>query len=68
MVTQLILAEMDTKGVNQTQLAEGIGMNRSQLSRMLRDPDHNYTVRTLRRIASALGTTLTIAFDDEGAA
>ncbi len=42
------------KGLTQKQLGEQLGLPQSQISRIERRPDHT-TVRTLKRIAKALG-------------
>ncbi len=42
------------KGVTQKQLGERLGLPQSQISRIERNPDRT-TVRTLKRIAKALG-------------
>lgn len=67
-MTTRIKAAMQERGVTQSELAATTGMSPTQLARMLRDDDHNYTMRTLTRIAAALGTTLDIEFTDTAAA
>ncbi|MCH7592339.1 MAG: helix-turn-helix transcriptional regulator [Planctomycetes bacterium] len=42
------------KGLTQKQLGEKLNLPQSQISRIERNPDHT-TVRTLKRIARALG-------------
>ena len=44
-------------GLTQAQLAKRLGMPQSQISRIERNPDRT-TVRTLRRVAAALGADI----------
>lgn len=50
------------KGMTQKQVAMEMQMDPTLFNRMLRDQDHNYTVKTLKRIADALGIDMTVAF------
>ncbi len=45
------------KGLTQEQLGKKLGLPQSQISRIERKPDHT-TVRTLRRVAKALGVDI----------
>ena len=49
-----IVAARKAKGLTQKQLGAKLGLPQSQISRIERNPDHT-TVRTLKRIARALG-------------
>lgn len=64
-MTEAILRAMRARDVTQAQLAHRIGMSPSLLGRMLRNPDHNYTVKTLERIAAALDAPLHISLGDD---
>lgn len=63
-MTSRIKAAMDERGMSQAEVAAASGIAPTQLARMLRDPDHNYTLRTLQRIAAALGADLSVEFAD----
>lgn len=55
---QLRWARQDA-GISQGQLAERVGVSRQQIS-MLESPDANLTLRTLERVAGALGLDVEI--------
>ena len=62
---QLRWARQDA-GVSQSQLAERVGVSRQQIS-LLESPDANLTLRTLEKVASALGLAVDIALVPEPA-
>lgn len=53
-----IAAARKAAGLTQKQLGAKLGLPQSQISRIERNPDHT-TVRTLKRIARALGVDVT---------
>lgn len=55
---QLRWARQDA-GISQAQLAERVGVSRQQIS-LLESPDANLTLRTLDRVANALGLSVHI--------
>jgi transcriptional regulator with XRE-family HTH domain len=63
-LSALILEALRARGMTQAELASAIGMSPTQLARMLRNADHNYTVRTLTRIAAALDCRLSITLEE----
>lgn len=62
---QLRWARQDA-GVSQSQLAERVGVSRQQIS-LLESPDANLTLRTLEKVATALGLSVDIALVPEPA-
>lgn len=56
---QLRWARQDA-GISQGQLAERVGVSRQQIS-LLESPDANLTLRTLERVATALGLAVEVA-------
>ncbi len=56
---QLRWARQDA-GITQSQLAQMVGVSRQQIS-LLESPDANLTLRTLERVASALGLAVEIS-------
>jgi predicted DNA-binding protein (UPF0251 family) len=54
---------MDQQDVTQTKLAARMGVSRQQVSRLLRTPN-NTMLKTLVRIACALGLELNVTFED----
>lgn len=52
-------AARERAGLSQSQLAERLGVTRQQVS-LLENPDGDYKVSTLRRVAEALGLELAI--------
>ena len=52
-----IAAARQQAGLTQKQLAERVGVPQSQISRIEKHPDHT-TLRTMKRIATALGLDL----------
>lgn len=50
------------KRLTQAQLAKRIGVPQSQISRVERNPDHT-TIRTLKRIAKALGVDVSMLIE-----
>lgn len=61
---QLRWARQDA-GISQGQLAERVGVSRQQIS-LLESPDANLTLRTLERVAGALGLDVEIALVPPG--
>jgi transcriptional regulator with XRE-family HTH domain len=58
----LSLADLiEASGVSQRQLAEALGLTEARISQIL-DVDSNLTVRTIARIACALGQRMQIQF------
>lgn len=55
---------LDNHDLTQAEVADAMGMKPTLLARMLRDRNHNYTVKTLDRIASAVGVGLSVEFTD----
>jgi DNA-binding Xre family transcriptional regulator len=51
-------------GLSLRQLEAKTGITAGNLSRMWNDPDPNVTVRTLERLAAAMGRTVRIEFDE----
>ena len=54
LAAERIASARKAKGLTQKQLGDKLGLPQSQISRIERNPDHT-TVRTLKRIARALG-------------
>jgi DNA-binding Xre family transcriptional regulator len=50
-------------GISLRQLEAKTGITAGNLSRMWNDPDPNVTVKTLERLAAAMGRTVRIEFD-----
>ena len=63
-LTPAIRQEMARRGITTVELARASGMRLTLLARMLRDDDHNYTVKTLSRLADAMGAELSVDFID----
>lgn len=53
-VVEKIFELMDRKKINQTQLAEKMGLSKSQVSRLLSD-ERNLTLASIKKIFTALG-------------
>jgi DNA-binding Xre family transcriptional regulator len=51
-------------GMSLRQLEAKTGITAGNLSRMWNDPDPNVTVKTLERLAAAMGRTVRIEFDE----
>lgn len=59
---ELLLAAMKAKGLQQKEVAKRMGVTNSQLSRCLQET-RNPTLRTVQRIADAVGVRLSVALD-----
>jgi transcriptional regulator with XRE-family HTH domain len=67
-ITQNIRDIMSLKGISQKELAQRLGMSPSQLSAIFNaDPEHNFTIKTLRRFAAALDVDLDVRLSDRNA-
>lgn len=55
-----IVSAMKTQGVTQAELARRLGVSRAWVSRVLSDPDENYQLETIAKIAHALGREVRI--------
>jgi len=64
-VTEKIKDLLHERDLTQAEVAAAMGMEPTLLARMLRDKNHNYTVKTLDRIASAVGVGLTVEFTND---
>lgn len=60
----LLRSARQTQGVTLQELEQRTGIRMSAISRLENDPTANPTVRTLQRIAAALGKSITIQVDD----
>ena len=54
-VVAAIREDMATKGITQAQLANKLGVTRAYVSRLLNEDGCNLTLRTLAKLAAALG-------------
>jgi DNA-binding XRE family transcriptional regulator len=63
---QLLKQERQTQGVTLQELEDRTGISRGALSRLENDPTPNPTVRTLQRIAAALGKSIIVRLGDGG--
>lgn len=61
---RLLKHERQSQGVTLQELETRTGISRGALSRLENDPTPNPTVRTLQRIASALGKSLVVRLSD----
>ncbi len=61
-----VLEIMRAKGMSQSHLAEAVGVSRSHISRIFNAPP-NLALRTIARIAIALGATPYLVLKSEGA-
>lgn len=59
-VQELLLTELDEQGISQKELARRLGIAETQMSRMLHDPDRNLTLKSVERMAFALGIRLEV--------
>jgi ribosome-binding protein aMBF1 (putative translation factor) len=57
---QMLKREREARGLSLAAIAQGTGMDKSNLSRLENDPNANPTLETLSRIATAIGVKLTI--------
>lgn len=57
---QLLKSERRSQGVTLQELEDRTGISRGALSRLENDPAPNPTVRTLQRIANALGKSIVV--------
>ncbi len=63
-VSEKIKDLIDSRGKTQAEVAADMNMQPTLLSRMLRNKNHNYTVKMLSRIANAVGADLTVEFSN----
>ncbi len=62
-LTEQVVEAMERSGVSRAQLAEKLGTNRAYITQFLRGKP-NTTLRTLVRLAAALGIELQVRFAD----
>jgi hypothetical protein len=61
---QLLKQERQAQGVTLQELQDRTGIGRGALSRLENEPDPNPTIRTLQRIASALGQQVIVQLQE----